>query len=595
MHEISLNTSYDCEIYYHEIERSVFKKRVPFKGKEDFEPSEVTLREVKEAPFETPKRGVTDWTQDTPIEKSKKTETCERCEGDGKLKCGSCNGNGKLSCDRCNGDGQVVCPKCKGGRIMKCSGNGGGLSALSPKQCHGGWIKDHNGREIRCVFCGGSGTIVCKKCDVRGRVKCESCSGAGAIRCTTCSGSGEITCRDCEGSGRQLSYINIADRFLLKKQEYFHLAERVNSFTGFKEVKWKRDALYEIEHAKYDDLWKEVKKQTPDILFDSFENQIPKMELKEEKQPNNIYGSKHIAHYLIKVQIVENIVLEIEFAGQRIVVCTQKDAPSDLLIFSQDPAKIIAERLTGRISALIEQKDFAKGWNVFFRAFKLDKENNTLKDLKKKFRWFIYKPYLVSALIGIASISTFSGFSYAKANHSSFFEGFFGSLFAFSILLLPFTFVYVLLFGYRFKNQLKPVYWHASVWGILVLLCIGTLFVDNDVSSKGSDPVQLNTAQVQSLPTTPVNHSDRTPPTFPNDLPQGYKRVFIESPVGYINMRSGPSTNDPILTQLPNDEVIYVEVQDTLWLKAFRPQDKTEGWVNQGRLGEFAFPFSLGR
>ena len=588
MHEINLNTSYDCEVFYHEIERSVFRKRVPFKGKEDFEPSEVTLAEVKEVPFETPKRGVTDWTHDTPIEKTKKTESCEKCEGDGKLNCGSCKGHGKWRCSKCNGDGQVVCPKCKGGRIMKCNGIWG------LKGCHGGWVRDGR-KEKPCTVCGGTGNIICKKCDVLGRVKCESCSGTGTIRCTTCSGSGEIICKDCEGSGRQLSYVNIADRFLLKKQEYFHLAKKIVPFPNFQEIKWKRDPLFEVEHAKYDDLWKEVKRHSPDILFDSFENQIPKMDLKEEKQSDNIYGSRHIAHYLVKVQKVENIVSEIEFTGQRIMFCTQKEASSDLLVFSQDPAKMIAGSLIDRISIYLKQNDFSKGWNVFFRAFKLDKENKTLRDLKKKFRWFIYKPYLLTALIGVALTSIFSAFSYAKANHASYLEGFLGSLFAISILLLPFTFVYVLLFGYRFKNSLKPVYWHASIWAVLLLLCVGTLFVDNDASSKGSDLVQLNTPQTHNSPAAPVDHIDKTPPTFPDDLPNGYKRVFIESPVGYINMRSGPTTNDPIITQLPNDEVIYVEDKDTLWLKAFRPQDKTEGWVNKGRLGEFAFPFSRGR
>jgi hypothetical protein len=86
-----------------------------------------------------------------------------------------------------------------------------------------------------------------------------------------------------------------------------------------------------------------------------------------------------------------------------------------------------------------------------------------------------------------------------------------------------------------------------------------------------------------------------TPPNFPNDLPSGFKRVFIQSPVGYLNMRAGPDTNSVIICQIPNNEVIYVENEDKLWLSAVRPKDNSQGYVNSGRLGEFAFPFGRNR
>lgn len=100
----------------------------------------------------------------------------------------------------------------------------------------------------------------------------------------------------------------------------------------------------------------------------------------------------------------------------------------------------------------------------------------------------------------------------------------------------------------------------------------------------------------QSTPTElSDNPDDNTPPNFPNDLPRGFKRVFIQSPVGYLNMRAGPDTNSVILCQIPNNEVIYVENEDKLWLRAVRPKDNSQGYVNSGRLGEFAFPFSRTR
>jgi hypothetical protein len=91
------------------------------------------------------------------------------------------------------------------------------------------------------------------------------------------------------------------------------------------------------------------------------------------------------------------------------------------------------------------------------------------------------------------------------------------------------------------------------------------------------------------------NPNDNTPPNFPNDLPSGFKRVFIQSPVGYLNMRAGPDTNSVIICQIPNNEVIYVENEDKLWLSAVRPKDNSQGYVNSGRLGEFAFPFGRNR
>lgn len=91
------------------------------------------------------------------------------------------------------------------------------------------------------------------------------------------------------------------------------------------------------------------------------------------------------------------------------------------------------------------------------------------------------------------------------------------------------------------------------------------------------------------------NPDDNTPPNFPEDLPRGFKRVYINDPDGYQNMRSGPSGQAEVVARLPNNEVIYVEDSDSVWARALRPRDGTMGFVYRERLGEFAFPVSRGR
>lgn len=584
IHDAKEVVSYDCTIFFHEIERSVFKKKIPYKGRENFEPADISLKEVREVPYAGPKKGTEDHVFDTPIEKTKQTETCERCDGDGKLECSGCNGHGKLKCGKCHGNGEVVCPKCNGGRIMKCTG----LWGL--RQCKNGWVRDGT-KEKLCSVCGGSGTIICKKCDVHGRVQCEICNGAGTVRCSTCSGSGHVTCKGCDGAGKQLSFVNVSDKYTLKTKEHFHQSEETKPFKDFKNIKWNSAPFFEVENTKYDDVWKEVKRSSPDILFSSIEDQIPKLDLTEDKGTKYIYFSKHISDYKIQARKVLNIVSDLEYCGTMIQVLTQDSGDEKQLLFSQDPAKIIAGNLISRIEGFLNQNMYSKAWNVFFRAFRLDKENDTLKSLKRKFRWFIYKPFFITTVAGISIAAVINAYAYQKTGQGSFFEGFFISTTGFSIIFFPVAFIFILLFGYRSKNSLKPVFWYGALWLLFILLNIGLLF-----DPEKHPNIQGNSQKEASTSLTPVvNHTDRTPSTFPSDLPKGYKRVFIESPVGYINMRSGPSTNDPVLVQLPNDEVIYVEDKDELWLKAYRPLDKSVGWVNKGRLGEFAFPYSIGR
>ncbi len=41
-------------------------------------------------------------------------ETCNNCNGSGKVKCRNCGGSGRVTCKRCSGSGQITCPTCGG-------------------------------------------------------------------------------------------------------------------------------------------------------------------------------------------------------------------------------------------------------------------------------------------------------------------------------------------------------------------------------------------------------------------------------------------------------------------------------------------------
>ena len=120
---------------------------------------------------------------------------------------------------------------------------------------------------------------------------------------------------------------------------------------------------------------------------------------------------------------------------------------------------------------------------------------------------------------------------------------------------------------------------------------------DTIVDTKNIAERMARRQQVQSPPATGLsdNPEDNTPPNFPNDLPQGFKRVYINDPDGFQNMRGGPSGDAPVIARLPNNEVIYVEDSNTAWARTLRPKDGSFGYVYRERLGEFAFPVSRGR
>jgi DnaJ-class molecular chaperone len=100
---------------------------------------------------------------------------CEFCGGTGRMpraewmKCGKCHGTGHVRCLRCGGLGTInterqLCPACAR------SGIGVGLG------------------RIACVSCGGTG----KMPDVVGMRTCPLCQGRGYTICLNCGGTGYV-------------------------------------------------------------------------------------------------------------------------------------------------------------------------------------------------------------------------------------------------------------------------------------------------------------------------------------------------------------------------------------------------------------------
>lgn len=100
----------------------------------------------------------------------KADDTCDYCEGDGRIECEYCNGNGYETCDQCSGEGEVECNNCEGE----------------------GTILDDEGDEVQCDQCDGSGMEECGECGGESTVPCKECNGSGNEECSHCEGQGEI-------------------------------------------------------------------------------------------------------------------------------------------------------------------------------------------------------------------------------------------------------------------------------------------------------------------------------------------------------------------------------------------------------------------
>jgi hypothetical protein len=91
------------------------------------------------------------WLQETGIQEE--FEECWECS------------TGTQSCDCCNGDGRIECDECEGeGKIIEYDG-------------------DDNQIEIKCTEC-DEGYIDCPDCDGCGDIECDTCQGECQINNT---------------------------------------------------------------------------------------------------------------------------------------------------------------------------------------------------------------------------------------------------------------------------------------------------------------------------------------------------------------------------------------------------------------------------
>lgn len=100
------------------------------------------------------------------------SDTCDECEGNGRIQCEYCYGDGREDCDTCGGDGSDSCDTCDGSGEVETN-------------------SDSEDTE-ECQDCDGKGYVDCSDCGGEGRVECSSCNGEGDFECDTCDGSGEV-------------------------------------------------------------------------------------------------------------------------------------------------------------------------------------------------------------------------------------------------------------------------------------------------------------------------------------------------------------------------------------------------------------------
>ncbi|MBI4052339.1 MAG: hypothetical protein HY400_07515 [Elusimicrobia bacterium] len=128
---------------------------------------------------------------------SQEPESCERCEGEGTIRCNVCVSSGSMLCPDCMGPKQKSCPECKGlGKIAcrDCKGTGQVVTSMS-----GTGLPIKSG----CQNCAGTGGPPCPKCGGK-IVDCPTCQNKRSIECTNCRGQGRLSCPPCEGQRQVL-------------------------------------------------------------------------------------------------------------------------------------------------------------------------------------------------------------------------------------------------------------------------------------------------------------------------------------------------------------------------------------------------------
>ncbi|HOY79310.1 MAG TPA: hypothetical protein PLN33_15950, partial [Hyphomonadaceae bacterium] len=135
-------------------------------------------------------------------------ETCQPCQGAGRLECTLCHAAGTLTCEACEGRGTNPCKTCNATGEITCAACKGMRTVIRHKErrVHD---EDNNSRiehvqeTVTCSTCSGAGVTKCGKCNGRTTITCEICRGQKTISCTRCQGSGYTRCEACGGEGRR--------------------------------------------------------------------------------------------------------------------------------------------------------------------------------------------------------------------------------------------------------------------------------------------------------------------------------------------------------------------------------------------------------
>lgn len=135
-------------------------------------------------------------------------ETCQPCQGAGKIDCAVCHTAGTLTCEACEGRGANPCKACNAAGEITCAACKGMRTIIREKELR---LRDednnprieHVQETITCSACSGAGVTKCGKCNGRTTITCTVCHGQKIIPCTACQGAGHTRCEACGGEGRR--------------------------------------------------------------------------------------------------------------------------------------------------------------------------------------------------------------------------------------------------------------------------------------------------------------------------------------------------------------------------------------------------------
>ncbi len=135
-------------------------------------------------------------------------ETCQPCQGAGRIECTLCHAAGTLTCEACEGRGANPCKTCNATGEVTCATCKGMRTIIREKEVR---VRDednnprteHVQETVTCNACSGAGVLKCGKCNGRTTITCDVCRGQKTITCTRCEGSGYTRCETCGGEGQR--------------------------------------------------------------------------------------------------------------------------------------------------------------------------------------------------------------------------------------------------------------------------------------------------------------------------------------------------------------------------------------------------------